>query len=133
MSITPGNWSLGKHGGTVVSDRPPPPHGPRRADHAYYGGELIAESIASQADACLIANAKQLFEKAKIVVMKWLNLDTPDGDYRMRVAIREMDAVLDAIIDGPERLAAEQAKSLEKLAAGDVVVMPSVRIIEGAD
>ena len=54
---TPGNWSRGKVGGTVVSDQPIPGYNINRGHDAasYYGGHLIAESIWRAADARHIA------------------------------------------------------------------------------
>ena len=59
---TPGNWTVGKTGGTVVSDQPLPDYTLNGGhDHVdYYGGHLIAESIWRAEDAVLIAAAPEL-------------------------------------------------------------------------
>lgn len=59
---TPGNWAVGKTGGTVVSDQPLPNYSLNGGhDHVdYYGGHLIAESIWRAEDARLIAAAPEL-------------------------------------------------------------------------
>jgi len=59
---TPGNWTVGKTGGTVVSDQPLPDYTINGGhDHVeYYGGHLIAESIWRAEDARLIAAAPDL-------------------------------------------------------------------------
>ncbi len=57
---TPGTWKVGSGGGTVVSDAPVPERHMDARDLEYYGGELIAESIANPSDARLIAKAPQL-------------------------------------------------------------------------
>lgn len=61
---TPGNWTLGKTGGTVVSDQPLPNYTARGGhdETRYYGGHLIAESIWREEDAHLIAAAPELLE-----------------------------------------------------------------------
>ncbi|MCH4572223.1 hypothetical protein ACOTDT_17000 [Achromobacter xylosoxidans] len=61
---TPGNWTVGKTGGTVVSDQPLPNYSTNGGhDHVdYYGGHLIAESIWRAEDARLIAAAPELLE-----------------------------------------------------------------------
>jgi hypothetical protein len=61
---TPGPWREGT-GGSVVSDHPVPEVG-GSDDVAYYGGHLIAESIAPQ-NRPLIAAAADLFSAAQAV------------------------------------------------------------------
>jgi len=66
---TPGTWTVGEGGGTVVSDHPNPDLHPQGRSDAfaleYYGGHLIAESIGSQEDARLMAAAPDLLEAVK--------------------------------------------------------------------
>lgn len=64
---TPGNWQLGKTGGTVVTDVIPDnalTH-TGHSDKEYYGGYLIAESILSKDDAKLISSAPDLLNACK--------------------------------------------------------------------
>jgi hypothetical protein len=69
MSITVGNWSVGTHGSTVVSDVIPENHldNMGRDDLKYYGGFLIAESMRKD-DAAFLANCKNILLQAAIVV-----------------------------------------------------------------
>lgn len=66
MGHTPGNWHLGRHADTVVTNRIESIN----AEHLYhYGGQVIAESVLSEADRHLISAAPDLFE-ALIEVLK---------------------------------------------------------------
>jgi hypothetical protein len=47
VTHTPGPWRRGRHGGSVIADHPVPEIGGSDSV-AYYGGHLIAESIAPQ-------------------------------------------------------------------------------------
>lgn len=58
---TPGPWRVGKGGGCVVADTKSHPHSDDR-DLGYYGGYLIAESIARSADAEILAQAPDFAE-----------------------------------------------------------------------
>lgn len=62
---TPGPWRLGRAGGTVVAGDPAAPFGEDRSTEAYYGGDLIAESIGRDADATLIARAPDLLREVE--------------------------------------------------------------------
>lgn len=65
MAHTKGNWKVGRPG-TVVSDKMDElPIGKGYDDTDYYGGFLIAESIARNADAKLMAAAPDLLEACK--------------------------------------------------------------------
>ena len=71
MKHTPGEWRIGKMGGTVVadsktSDTPNTGHD----DVEYYGGHLICESIETQANARLIAAAPDLLEACKMALKR---------------------------------------------------------------
>ena len=71
MKHTPGEWRIGKMGGTVVadsktSDTPNTGHD----DVEYYGGYLICESIATQAIAQAITGLPDLLEACKMVIAK---------------------------------------------------------------
>ncbi len=55
--LTAGTWRVGLTG-CVVSDAPVHGRGMHDADRAYYGGELICESIATKADAQMLSAAK---------------------------------------------------------------------------
>jgi len=75
---TPGNWQLGKTGGTVVTDVIPDnalTH-TGHADKEYYGGYLIAESVLSMDDAKLIAAAPTM--KKQLEQFAMLNENHPD-------------------------------------------------------
>jgi hypothetical protein len=61
----------GRQGGTVVSEKIPDWFKPNSTGHddvEYYGGFLIAESIANEADAKLIAAAPDLLEALEILI-----------------------------------------------------------------
>lgn len=60
---TPGTWSVGKHGGEVISDQIPSDYIPGSGHDAteHYGGFLIAESVHSR-DVHLLAASKVLLE-----------------------------------------------------------------------
>lgn len=60
---TKGKWSLGKSGGTVITDTTEGfENTTGHIDNDYYGGTLIAESIHRIADAKLIAAAPDMLE-----------------------------------------------------------------------
>lgn len=63
-AISDGKWSLGKTGGTVVTDNDEvlQNHSQGHGDKEYYGGYLIAESILKIEDAILISAAKDLLD-----------------------------------------------------------------------
>jgi hypothetical protein len=61
-SFTPGPWRLGNSHGIVIADTPVNEGGTGHDDTDYYGGYLIAESIAKVSDAKLIAAAPELLE-----------------------------------------------------------------------
>lgn len=63
---TPGPWRVGKHPYTVVSDQPVPEVRGSDLDLDYYGGHLIAESIAPK-NAPLISAAPDLYEALVMV------------------------------------------------------------------
>lgn len=74
-------WSVGKCGGSVVSNKP----GDFSTDDSvnYYGGHLVAESIPSQEYVSLITLAPDLYnklEEIERVITEWPTLH-PDGDY----------------------------------------------------
>ena len=77
MSITIGNWMVGKTGDTVVSDQIPESykdnHNDGRTATDYYGGFLIGESIRPD-DAKFLAASKNLLLQAAQVV-KEINRD----------------------------------------------------------
>jgi len=60
------NWSIGKNGGTVITDTPdglPENSGHSGTDaHKYYGGALVAESIWRKKDVALISAAPDMLE-----------------------------------------------------------------------
>lgn len=60
---TPGTWRVGRSG-TVISDAPHPVRSMDSSDVEYYGGYLICESIACEADARLLAASKELRDAA---------------------------------------------------------------------
>ena len=64
---TPGPWRGGKGGFTVVADHPIPEIG-GSGDVDYYGGHLVAESVAPQ-NRPLIAAAPELLGSLKRIVM----------------------------------------------------------------
>lgn len=71
MEISKGNWTLGKTGGSVITDNgegfaPNTGH----SDVEYYGGYLIAESIQKKDDARLIAAAPELLAACQEFVRK---------------------------------------------------------------
>jgi len=72
MEISKGKWSLGKQLGTVITDDKEgfPPGYQSEDSLEYYGGYVIAESIAKPADAKLIAAAPDLLAACKEFVRK---------------------------------------------------------------
>ena len=58
MKQTPGPWKLGQVGDTVITNAETP-SSPHVFDH--YGGQVVAESISSDADRHLISAAPELF------------------------------------------------------------------------
>lgn len=64
INYSKGNWTIGKNGGTVVTDDSS--GFPVESGHSgkestdYYGGNLIAESILKKADAQLISAAPEM-------------------------------------------------------------------------
>ncbi|WP_342538372.1 hypothetical protein MKY15_19915 [Sporosarcina sp. FSL K6-1540] len=77
MTHTPGKWRLGNNRDTVVTD---PDQNTGITDIHYYGGKLVAESIFSGADRCLIASApdmqKQLNQLAEVIARNLTAWDT---------------------------------------------------------
>lgn len=69
MAHTKGNWTIGKFGGSVVTDIIPEDYKTGSGHDAtdYYGGFLIAESIRDQ-DKKLIAAAPDLLEACKQLI-----------------------------------------------------------------
>ncbi|CAM2143715.1 protein of unknown function [Pararobbsia alpina] len=105
MAHTPRPWRPGKHGGCVVSDKPP--QGVRKetghADVDYYGGFLICESVFRIEDAWLISAAPDLYRVAKDFeeVLKELGLFCECGrddcrTTRLRVALSKVTPLLPA-------------------------------------
>lgn len=80
MSHTPGPWRVGTWGGSVVADYPIPVGGSDDVD--YYGGHLVAESIAPQ-NTPIIAAAPELLAAAKKLrhAVYALGLDPVDEDF----------------------------------------------------
>ena len=74
---TPGPWRRGKIGGCVVADHPVPEIGGSDAVD-YYGGHLIAESIAPQ-NVPLIAAAPELLDALESAVGAMEALGHPPG------------------------------------------------------
>lgn len=77
---TRGPWRVGRGGGCVVSDAPVE-NGPRGcAEVEYYGGHLIAESIA-KCNAPAIAATPELLDAARRALAECVDLiGTPAGD-----------------------------------------------------
>jgi len=66
--LTKGTWRIGKQAGTVVSDKKVITLSDTGHDDIdYYGGYLIAESIARKEDAKLIAAAPIMLETLQII------------------------------------------------------------------
>ncbi len=100
----PGNWSMGKNGGCIVSDQMPDRFRYTTEDYKreaeYYGGYLIAESIPTKEDARLIAASKRLLEKAINLyqqVEKRMNGEPVDVAEQAMVMV-ELEEVLDYIL-----------------------------------
>ncbi len=88
MSITPGNWSVGKVGGAVVSDTIPGDYRLGSTGHddtEHYGGFLIAESMRSK-DAEFLASCKELLLQAAMVV-KDVNRDDLESVRNLKATI----------------------------------------------
>lgn len=76
MSYTEGNWKVGRPG-TVVSDTVPEkwPDNTGHDDKNYYGGFLIAESVATNDDARLIASAPDMEHALRSFITAMSNID----------------------------------------------------------
>jgi len=90
MEISKGNWTLGKTGGSVITDNgegfaPNTGH----SDIEYYGGYLIAESIQKKDDARLIAAAPELLAACQEFVRK-----VECGEARSRRSYKQMKAAI---------------------------------------
>jgi hypothetical protein len=90
MAISKGNWTLGKTGGSVITDNgegfsPYTGH----SDVEYYGGYLIAESIQKKDDARLIAAAPELLAACQEFVRK-----VECGEARSRRSYKQMKAAI---------------------------------------
>jgi hypothetical protein len=71
MAHSKGNWTVGKTGGTVVTDDETGfPESTGHCDKDYYGGNLIAESILKLDDARLISAAPCLLRACKMALSK---------------------------------------------------------------
>lgn len=78
MTNTPGTWRLGKQNDTVVTDVTQDTD----LDHAfYYGGEVIAESISSNADRHLISAAPEMLD-ALLQVRKYFKDDVHNLNFQ---------------------------------------------------
>ena len=76
---TPGPWRVGSNSGAVISDRSIE-HGPNGCDCVdYYGGHLIAESIAP-CNRNLIAAAPELLDALRVVVGQLEGHELNNGD-----------------------------------------------------
>lgn len=64
---TPGPWRTGRGGTVVVDAQHDGNHRQDKADLEYYGGFLLAESIAREADARLMAAAPDMAEALLMV------------------------------------------------------------------
>lgn len=77
MNITPGEWKLGRSRDSVITD---PNEKTDKGEVEYYGGKVVAESIATDADRLLIASApemkKQLNQLAEIIARNLTAWDT---------------------------------------------------------
>lgn len=84
---TPGPWRLGRTGGVIVAGEEPDedydgtdfdiPDG--ESARRFYGGDLIAESIAERGDLSLIAAAPDLLAAAKANLAVWEKLQAHFG------------------------------------------------------
>jgi hypothetical protein len=79
-SHTPGPWRIGKTGGAVVADHPVNGGGTGHSDTDYYGGHLIAESIARLEDAKLIAAAPELLAMLERIANSFPELEDDDEE-----------------------------------------------------
>lgn len=74
---TPGPWRIGTNAGAIVTDEPLPGQG--EDERQFYGGYLVAESVAAH-DRPLIAAAPMMLELLR--ALEWTGLeDHPDGGY----------------------------------------------------
>lgn len=75
---TPGPWRVGR-AGAVVADHPTTDRpGGGHDDADYYGGHLVAESIARIADARLIAAAPDTYDACREVAAGQLDHESPE-------------------------------------------------------
>lgn len=72
-AYTPGPWRKGRDGTVVCDAQHAGNHKMDEKDLSFYEGHLLAESIANQADAALMAAAPDLLSACE----EWLEIDGP--------------------------------------------------------
>jgi hypothetical protein len=95
---TPGPWHIGKSAGAVVADVPVEDGVTGTGDVEYYGGHLVAETVAP-CNRPLIAAAPKLLSALRELNRAWNATSFPCSD-RMDAALKDAD---DAIAEAEGR------------------------------
>ena len=104
MQHTQGNWKLGKHVDTVISDTPMDDEDLNK----YYGGRVVAESISTDADRHLISAAPELLIAAQKAyetlgaILDFYGIDLQIANWHLNGELESFDNFIEENTDGDE-------------------------------